>query len=87
MYVIAVYDANIKRVTKYMKILRRYLHHVQNSVFEGELTNAKFKKMKQALEKINFNKSDSIILYTFHNSKYVKRLSYGEKRGIDKVVV
>ena len=35
MYVIAVYDVNQKRVAKMLKLCRRYLHWIQNSVFEG----------------------------------------------------
>ena len=29
-----------------MKVLRRYMFHVQKSVFEGELTPAKFNELK-----------------------------------------
>ena len=35
-YFIAVYDINVKRGPKMLKLFRRYLNWVQNSVFEGE---------------------------------------------------
>ena len=38
MYIICVYDVKEKRCQKFMKLLRKYLFHVQNSVFEGTLT-------------------------------------------------
>ena len=38
MYVICTYDVAEKRCVKVMKVLRKYMFHVQNSVFEGELT-------------------------------------------------
>ena len=38
MYVICVYDVQEKRCAKVMKVLRKYLFHVQKSVFEGEAT-------------------------------------------------
>lgn len=41
MFVILVYDINIKRNKKVLKICRRYLNHVQKSVFEGVITEAK----------------------------------------------
>ncbi|MEN2993717.1 MAG: CRISPR-associated endonuclease Cas2, partial [Thermodesulfovibrio sp.] len=46
MRVILVYDINEKRVSKVLKTCRKYLHWVQNSVFEGELTEAKLEKLK-----------------------------------------
>ena len=46
MYVIIVYDIDVKRVAKVCKYLRQHLNWVQNSVFEGELTKAKFARVK-----------------------------------------
>lgn len=43
MYVILVYDIDAKRVGKMLKLCRRYLNWIQNSVFEGELTDVKLK--------------------------------------------
>ena len=42
MYVICVYDVNEKTCVKVMKILRKYLFHIQKSVFEGPLTPKQF---------------------------------------------
>ena len=52
MYVICTYDITEKRCPKVMKVLRRYMFHVQKSVFEGELTPAKFNELKIKLNKI-----------------------------------
>ena len=46
MFVIMVYDVNQKRVAKVLKIARKYLNWVQNSVLEGEITDAKYEKLK-----------------------------------------
>ncbi|MEM3489884.1 MAG: CRISPR-associated endonuclease Cas2, partial [Nitrososphaerota archaeon] len=40
MYVILAYDIGEERVNKVLKICRKYLTWVQNSVFEGDLTEA-----------------------------------------------
>lgn len=51
MYVIMVYDVNVSRVQKLLKIGRKYLTWVQNSVFEGELTEAQFAKLTREVQK------------------------------------
>ena len=43
MYVLLVYDIKEKRVGKMLKLCRRYLNWIQNSVFEGEISEVKLK--------------------------------------------
>ena len=45
-YFIAVYDINVKRGSKMLKLFRRYLTWVQNSVVEGEMTQAQFQELQ-----------------------------------------
>ncbi len=78
MYVICTYDVKSKNCPKFMKLLRRYLFHVQESVFEGELTPSKYKKMKSELDKI-ISKEDNVTLYFSYNSKMIKREELGKK--------
>ena len=70
MFVILVYDVKTKRNNKILKISRKYLRHVQKSVFEGNLTEAKLKRLKNELKKISNEKEDSIIIYRFETLKY-----------------
>jgi CRISPR-associated protein Cas2 len=46
MYVIVVYDVGEKRVGKMLKLCRQYLCWIQNSVFEGALSEAKLRELK-----------------------------------------
>jgi CRISPR-associated protein Cas2 len=46
MYVILVYDVGQKRVGKMLKLCRKYLNWIQNSVFEGEITHVKLEELK-----------------------------------------
>ena len=62
MFVIAVYDISGRKVVKVLKKSREYLTWVQNSVFEGEITTAKFEKLKLELRRIIDKKKDSVIL-------------------------
>lgn len=85
MYVIAVYDVAAERTTKMLKLCRRYLHWVQNSVFEGELTDVKLKELKIEAKKIMDEKSDSFILFKNRNSNWLDKEVVGlEKSGADQ---
>lgn len=85
MYVILVYDisttssAGQKRLPKVMKLCRQYLHHVQKSVFEGEITQAKLTALEITLKQIIDETNDYVIIYQFDNNKYSKRKFLGIK--------
>jgi CRISPR-associated protein Cas2 len=85
MKVILVYDINEKRVQKVLKICRKYLHWMQNSVFEGEITPAKLEKLKIELRQIINLEEDSIIIYTFRSEWYTKREILGIRKGSHEV--
>ena len=68
MYVICVYDVNEKTCVKVMKILRRYLFHIQKSVFEGTLTPKQFSTLKEELHKVTSDE-DSVLFYLFFTNQ------------------
>jgi CRISPR-associated protein Cas2 len=80
MYVILVYDTEKKNCAKLHKQLKKYLNWNQNSVFEGNLTEAQFKAVKILLEDIRVPESH-ITLYTVGNEKFLTREEIGEGRG------
>lgn len=81
MYYIAVYDVNVKRVAKMLKLFRRYLNWVQNSVFEGELTRAQHKRLEaEALDLMN-PKEDSVIFFELRDVRAINRTVLGEEPG------
>jgi CRISPR-associated protein Cas2 len=87
MYVIVVYDAAPKRGAKLLKYLRTHLTWVQNSVFEGEITPARFASIKAGIkERINKEK-DSVIYFTLDNDKYLKRGILGVERNDTDVFI
>lgn len=87
LFIILVYDVNQKRVAKVLKKGRKYLYWVQNSVLEGEISEANFKKLKMELEKVIDENEDSVIFYTFRTTKYSKRESMGIKKGGDDNII
>jgi CRISPR-associated protein Cas2 len=77
MFIILVYDVNEKRVQKYHKICKKYLTWVQNSVFEGEITEANLRILKDELKKIMIEEEDSVVIYKFRTKKYYDREMIG----------
>ncbi|WP_297216940.1 CRISPR-associated endonuclease Cas2 [Thermoplasma sp.] len=84
MYAILVYDVDEKRVSKINKYLKRYLIWVQNSVFEGEITDALLNEMMDGLDE-RLKEGDSVILYKFKTKGYVDRFIIGEKRDLNVI--
>jgi len=67
-----------------LKTCRKYLLWVQNSVFEGEISQANYEKMIHQLKKIMIEEDgDSLIVYQFRTMKYTKRLVYGSDKKED----
>jgi CRISPR-associated protein Cas2 len=87
MKAIVVYDINEKRVAKVLKTCRKYLFWVQNSVFEGEITQAKLLQLKSELESIIDEEEDSIIIYTFASSWYTQREILGVDKGGENFII
>ncbi|WP_297445890.1 CRISPR-associated endonuclease Cas2 [Desulfurobacterium sp.] len=87
MYVIVVYDVNVERVSQVCQFLRRFLHWVQNSVFEGELTESEFMKVKNGIKKLIKESEDSVRFYILSSEKYIKRETIGtEKSEISNII-
>lgn len=49
MYILVTYDVPTKRTGKYRKLLSRYLHHEQNSVFGGNLAGSDHARLRSDL--------------------------------------
>ncbi len=77
MFVIISYDVNTKRVGKVMKTCRKYLVHIQKSVFEGSLTEKKLNKLKRELNNIIDVDQDSVCIYCMESAKYTRKEQIG----------
>ncbi len=86
MFIILTYDINKKRVTKVKKVCRKYLYHVQLSVFEGNITEAKLTKLKEELKKIIKVEVDQIAIYEFDSLKYAKKEQIGYCKVISNII-
>jgi len=81
MYILLVYDVGEKRVAKVLKFMRAYLNWVQNSVFEGDVTEAQIVKMTNGLRRLIHEDEDSVLIYTARDKKWLSKDVIGiEKR-------
>ncbi len=80
MYVILIYDIGEERVNKVLKIARRYLTWVQNSVLEGEISEADLLRLKEELEDVIDKGYDSVIFFIL-KAKYYKKITLGITKG------
>lgn len=81
MYVVLVYDVDVSRVPKVCKFLRRYLHWVQNSVFEGELRESQLEEVRWGLRQLIDADRDSIYIYRVRDAKWIDKEILGQERS------
>ena len=81
MYVVLVYDCGEKRVAKMLKLCRKYLNWIQNSVFEGEISDVKLKELIMLAEKIIEKNEDSIIIFKGRNQEWMEKELVGKERS------
>ena len=87
MFVIMVYDVEVKRVNKVLKIARKYLYWVQNSVLEGDISPANLEKLRTELKHIINEEKDSVIFYTFRTTRYSSREIMGIQKGGEECIL
>lgn len=80
MYVVLVYDIGEKRVGKMLRLCRVYLNWIQNSVFEGEITEVKLKELKLRAKEIMDVQSDSLIIFSSRNERWLDKEIVGKER-------
>lgn len=86
MYVILVYDMDQKRVGKMLKLCRKYLHWIQNSVLEGEITAVKLKELVVQAKGI-MKDNDSLIIFKSRDERWLEKEVHGhEKSEIDTII-
>lgn len=84
MYVILVYDIamddNGAKVSRNVfKICKKYLTHVQCSVFEGEISKVQMKKLKTELQVWVREEKDSVILFHSRNERWLDKDIMGKQ--------
>jgi CRISPR-associated protein Cas2 len=81
MYVILVYDVKQQRVGKLLKLCRRYLHWIQNSVFEGEISEVKLQELLLKAASFLDKEEDSILLFKSRTTQWLEKQVWGHERS------
>lgn len=87
MFVIMMYDVGEERLPKVLSIGRRYLTWIQNSVFEGEISDANFTRMKNELLEAIDKEHDSIIFYVLRTTAYMRKENIGVVKGEEVTII
>ncbi len=82
MYIILVYDIGEKRVVKMLKLCRQYLNWIQNSVFEGEITEVKLKELLNKSKMIMKKEEDSVIIFKSRSERWLEKEVIGKEKNI-----
>lgn len=78
MYVILVYDIVLdtegpKILRRVFKSCKKYLTHIQNSVFEGELSEGQLYQLQAELQKYLRKEVDSCIIFKSRNTRWMQK--------------
>ena len=89
MYVVLVYDISqekngAKRWSKVFKISKKYLSHIQNSVFEGEISKPQLEQLQQEMKPYIDTELDWL-LYLKADKKSGWTRNFGVKKRIKQV--
>ena len=84
MYVVLVYDISKdengqKRWSHVFKTCKKYLSHIQNSVFEGEISKVQLVKLQQELKAYIDEQLDSVIIFKSRQEKWLDKELWGKK--------
>ncbi|QNO13728.1 CRISPR-associated endonuclease Cas2 [Alkalicella caledoniensis] len=84
MYIVLMYDimmdekgAKVQRNA--FKICKRYLTHIQKSVFEGNLSELNLMKLKKELNLYIRDEKDSFIIFKSRDEKWLTKEFLGKK--------
>ena len=82
MYIILAYDIKLdetgaKVLRNVFKICKKYLSHIQNSTFEGEINISSLNKLQFELYKWIRKDKDSVILFKSRDSKWLNKEFWG----------
>ncbi|WP_353097505.1 CRISPR-associated endonuclease Cas2 [Tissierella praeacuta] len=78
MYVILVYDilsddTGPKVARNTFKICKKYLTHIQKSVFEGNLTELNYMKLRTELNRYIRNDKDSVLVFKSREERWLEK--------------
>lgn len=92
MYVVLVYNVSqeengARRWSRIFKICKKYLTHIQNSVFEGELSKAQLAQLQKELNEYIDKELDSVIIFKSRQEKWLDKEFWGRKDDLTSFIL
>lgn len=92
MYIVLVYDVSqeengARRWSKIFKICKKYLTHIQNSVFEGELSKGQLAQLQKELKEYIDKELDSVIIFKSRQEKWLDKEFWGRKDDLTSFIL
>ena len=92
MYVVLVYDVSqeengARRWSRILKICKKYLTHIQNSVFEGELSKAQLAQLQKELNEYINKELDSVIIFKSRQEKWLDKEFWGRNDDLTSFIL
>ena len=72
-------DDHRKRWSHVFKICKKYLTHIQNSVFEGEISKVQLVKLQRELDEYIDKQQDSVIIFKSRQERWLDKEFWGVK--------
>lgn len=92
MYIVLVYDVSqeengARRWSRIFKICKKYLTHIQNSVFEGELSKGQLAQLQKELKEYVDKELDSVIIFKSRQEKWLDKEFWGRKDDLTSFIL
>ena len=92
MYIVLVYDVSqeengARRWSRIFKICKKYLTHIQNSVFEGELSKGQLAQLQKELKEYIDKELDSVIFIKSRQEKWLDKEFWGRKDDLTSFIL
>ena len=92
MYIVLVYDVSqeengARRWSRIFKICKKYLTHIQNSVFNGELSKGQLAQLQKELKEYIDKELDSVIIFKSRQEKWLDKEFWGRKDDLTSFIL
>ena len=92
MYIVLVYDVSqeengARRWSRIFKICKKYLTHIQNSVFDGELSKGQLAQLQKELKEYIDKELDSVIIFKSRQEKWLDKEFWGRKDDLTSFIL
>ncbi len=87
MYAIIVYDVSVEKVSKVCQFLRQHMNWIQNSVFEGEITESQLAKIEYKIKELINEETDTVVVFTTPSKDRIEKKQIGKAKNEPETII